>query len=84
MVCLRALTVHGPIAKVSSVAASRALAAEDGVDARDQLGDRERLGDVVVGAGVEAADLVGLLGLGGEDDDRHRRVADSRSCSHTR
>ena len=45
-------------------------AAEDRVDARDQLADRERLGDVVVGAGVEAPDLVGLLRTRGQHDDR--------------
>ena len=50
-------------------------AAEDGADARDELADAERLGHVVVGAGVEAADLVDLLAARREHDDRHERVA---------
>ena len=33
---------------------------------------RERLGDVIVGAELEADDLVDLGVLGGEHDDRHR------------
>ena len=36
---------------------------QHGLDARQQLARRERLGDVVVGAALEAADLVLLLGL---------------------
>ena len=32
---------------------------------------RERLGDVVVGAHLEAGDLVDLVPLGGQHDDRH-------------
>ena len=39
----------------------------------EQLADAERLGDVVVGAGVERRDLVGLLAARREHDDRHRR-----------
>ena len=41
------------------------------LDAGQQLARRERLGDVVVGAALEAADLVLLLGSGGEHDDRN-------------
>ena len=40
--------------------------------ARAELAHRERLGDVVVGAQLEPEDLVDLLGLGGEHDDRDR------------
>jgi hypothetical protein len=40
-----------------------------GPDARHQLPRGERLGHVVVGAGGQAHDLVGLLGPGGEHDD---------------
>ena len=43
--------------------------------AREQLGEPERLGDVVVGAGVEAADRVHLAVLRGQEDDRHGRAA---------
>ena len=39
---------------------------------RAELAQREGLGDVVVGAQLEAEDLVDLLGLGREHDDRHR------------
>jgi len=44
--------------------------AEDGVDAGDEDLAGKRLGDVVVGAELEAEDDVGLLGLGGQHDDR--------------
>ncbi len=47
-------------------------AAELGAHAADQLADRERLGDVVVGADLEADDLVHLGVLGGQEDDRNR------------
>jgi hypothetical protein len=48
-----------------------AVAAHDRADARDQLDRREGLGDVVVGARLEAEDLVGLLPARGDHDDRH-------------
>src|SRR5678815_5132917 len=83
---------HGVLARVDLPGADRErllavadharLAAEDRVDPRDQLGDRERLGDVVVGAGVEAADLVALLRLGGQDDDRDGLVALAQRLAH--
>jgi len=40
-----------------------------------QLLGAEGLGDVVVGAELEANQLVGLVRAGGEHDDRHARVA---------
>ena len=46
-------------------------AAQRGPDPAAELAHAERLGDVVVGAELEAEDLVDLLGLGGEHDDRH-------------
>src|SRR5262249_20056010 len=46
----------------------------DGFDARDELADREGLGDVVIGADLEAADLVRLLRARGQHDDRHDAV----------
>ena len=47
-----------------------ALAApEDGLDAGDQLSRVEGLRDVVVGADLEADDLVDVVVAGGEDDD---------------
>src|SRR3954447_23489558 len=52
----------------------RADAPQDGVDPRDELARRERLDDVVVGAEAQADDAVGLLALGGEQDDRRRAV----------
>ena len=45
-------------------------AAELGADAAEQLADAERLGDVVVGADLEADDLVDLGVLRGQEDDR--------------
>src|SRR5919112_3645610 len=44
---------------------------EVGVDPRDQLLHAERLGNVVVGAGLEALDLVLLGVLGGDHHDHH-------------
>src|SRR3954468_3437252 len=46
-------------------------AAQDRADARPQLGEAERLGDVVVGAGLQALDGVGLGVQRGQHD--HRR-----------
>ena len=57
-------------------------APEDRLDAREQLGDGERLGHVVVGAGVEPADLVRLLPARGQDDDRHQRVEGADLLAH--
>ena len=47
------------------------IAAEQGADALDQQALGERLGDVVVGAEAQAHELVHLLVLGGQEDDRH-------------
>ena len=49
--------------------------AQDGPDAGDQLARAERLGQVVVGAELEAEQLVELVVAGGEHDDRDGRVA---------
>ena len=49
--------------------AARARAAEHGADARQQFFQVERLGDVVVGAEVEALQLVGLLRARRQHDD---------------
>ena len=46
-----------------------------GLDAGDELTRTERLGDVVVGAGLEASDLVLLLATRSEHDDRDRAGA---------
>lgn len=43
-------------------------AADDGADAGEQLARGEGLGDVVVGAGLEAEDAVGLLVAGGQHE----------------
>ena len=40
------------------------------LDPRRQLGEAQRLGDVVVGAKLEPADLVGLGAPGGDHQDR--------------
>jgi hypothetical protein len=47
---------------------------EHGRDACEQLGHAERLRDVVVRAGLEAPELVRLLGARREHDDGDRRV----------
>jgi hypothetical protein len=70
--------VDGPGADIERLVGVRrhpVLAPEDRVDACDQLRDREGLRDVVVGARFEAPDLVGLLRLRREDDDRDGLVA---------
>ena len=51
----------------------RADPAQHRAHARDQLVERERLGDVVVGAGVQPAQPVGLLAARGQHDDRQIR-----------
>ena len=43
--------------------------------ARAQLANAERLGDVVVGAGLEAEHLLGLLRAGGQHQDRRAHAA---------
>src|SRR5918995_299861 len=71
------LRVEPQVARFEDPAAGprRAGAAfEVGVDPRDQLLHAERLGDVVVGAGLEAPDLVLLGVLGGDHHDHHLPV----------
>ena len=58
-------------ALVVGVRARHPGAAQRGLHPRAELAHRERLGDVVVRAELEAEDLVDLLGLGREHDDRH-------------
>ena len=47
-----------------------AAAAQDRLETGDELPRAERLGDVVVGAGLERADLLVLVVDGGQDEDR--------------
>ena len=49
-------------------------AAQNGFDALHDQALRERLGDIVVGAHLEAEQFVDLFVLGGQEDDRHRRL----------
>ncbi len=58
----------------------RRAAPEHGADARDQLARRKWLYHVVVGAGVETHDPVGLAALGGQHDDRHGSGCDRPSA----
>jgi len=51
--------------------AGEARAAQHRLHPAAELAERERLGDVVVGPELQAQDLVDLLGLGGQHDDRH-------------
>ncbi len=53
-----------------SAAPAGADAAQHRLDAREQLARRKRLGDVVVGAALETAHFVLLLGARGQHDDR--------------
>ena len=46
-------------------------------NAREQLLDRKRLGQVVVGTGIECANLVRILAARRDHDDRH-----ARPCAH--
>ena len=54
-------------------------AAQHRADARDHLGARERLDDVVVGAQLEADDLVGLGAARGDHHDRRVALAAQRA-----
>ena len=56
---------------VGPVAAVELAPAQLGAHPAEQLADRERLRHVVVGADLEAHDLVHLGVLGGQQDDRH-------------
>ena len=53
--------------------------AQNGADACDQLTRAERLREVVVGAQLEADELVGLIAPCGQHDDRHGRIAAERA-----
>ena len=71
-------------ARMTSPGADRAIGpAQDGLDPRDELARRERLGEVVVGAELEAEQLVELVVAGGEHHDRDRasRARSSRVTS---
>ena len=57
----------------------RVGAAQDRAHAGDQLLGAERLDNVVVGAKLEAGDPIGLVTAGGQDHDRHARVAADRT-----
>ena len=83
-VCAVRFTVASPMRERlgHARAAPRARAPEDGAHARDELVHAERLRHVVVGARVEAADLVGLLRARGEHDDGHERVDAPELLAH--
>ena len=49
----------------------RGRSAQGGLDPGQQLREAQRLGDVVVGAQLQAADLVGLGAAGRDHEDRH-------------
>src|SRR5262245_36070333 len=78
---LRAQGDHAPLEVDLQLAAVEGLlvgrlrdhprAPQGGLDAAAELAHREGLGYVVVGADLEAGDLVGLAALGGQHDDRH-------------
>ncbi len=62
--------------------AARAAAPEQRVDPGEQLLQPERLHHVVVRAELEARDLVALLALGGEDEDREVGVLGADLAHH--
>ena len=57
-------------------------AAQHGVDPRDQLRGRERLDHVVVGTQAQADHPVGLLPLGGQEDQRDRLAVGLAQPAH--
>src|SRR5215831_2161548 len=63
--------VEAPGAAIELALGVTGRAAQECADARQNLLEMEGLGDVVVGAGVEALDLVAPAVAGGEDKDRH-------------
>src|SRR3546814_6212526 len=64
------------------VRAGEADASQQCLDPREQFARAERLTQVVVGAQLQADDPIGLVGTGGEHDDRHRSQP-LRSEEHT-
>jgi hypothetical protein len=56
--------------------------AKDRVDARHQLADGKRLGHVVVGARIQAADLVAVLRSRGQHDDRQHGIGSADLLAH--
>ncbi len=69
----RRLELVGPDAEGGVL--RRLVRAHLGADARQQHCKAERLGDIVVGAGVEAEDLVGIRDLAGQHDDGRGQAA---------
>ena len=70
--------VEGEPAAPRSRRVDAARPALEGADAGEQLAEVERLDEVVVGAGVEAADPVGRRVAGGEHQDRRRPLVATR------
>ena len=60
---------HGAAIELALGVAGRTT--QQGADARQDLLEMERLRDIVVGAGVEALDLVAPAVARGQDEDRH-------------
>ena len=77
-----AVAIHPHVGKTRRRwrAAGRRRAPQVGTDARTQLGESERFGDVVVGAQFEPEHLVGLIGAGGQQDDRHLAIAGTQTA----
>ena len=71
---LAAQRVDDEVADPAGPVAAGGAAPQDRADPRAQLAVDERLRQVVVGPGVEAADLVGVAAAAGEDDHRQARV----------
>ncbi|MNJ42522.1 hypothetical protein D3C77_374930 [compost metagenome] len=67
--------IQAPLVKGQYIAASALVAepgpAQQGLDARQQLARAEGFAQVVIGAQLQANHPVGLIGAGGQHDDRH-------------
>ena len=57
-------------------------ASQQGLDPAHELAQRERLGDVVVGAELEAHDLVELVAAGGQEQDRRLGPDGAQPAEH--
>ncbi|MNM11975.1 hypothetical protein D3C81_221450 [compost metagenome] len=71
--------VQAPVVEGQHRTARRRLAelgaAQQSLDSRLQFAGAERLAQIVVSAQLQADDPVGLVGAGGEHDDRYARLA---------
>ena len=65
-----AIEARSPWISLSLLRRQAVHAPQHRLDARQELARIERLGQIIVGADLEADDAIGLLGHGGQEDDR--------------